>query len=204
MAQAGAAGCGGAGEKRGPGAATGRRLCAAAALLLAGLLPAGCSLFEDDAPPLPCPVILQPGDTAQLTRFDGAGRDLTDVVFKASLLPVRSLCAYEDEDTRLESEILVGFEVERGPALQRLQEGDGTVSFRYFVAVTTNEAEPRILSREDFDVQATFKGNRGRVAIADELAPTIPLGPGEDGTDYRIYVGIELNHAELDYNRQNR
>lgn len=203
MAQAGAAGCGGAGGKGGPGTATGRRRRAVAGLLLAGLLPAGCALFEDDAQPLPCPVILQPGDTAQLTRFDGAGRDLTDVVFKASLLPTRSLCVYEEEDTLLESEILVGFEVERGPALQRLQE-DGTVSFSYFVAVTTNEAEPRILSREDFDVQATFQGNRSRIAVADELAPTIPLGPGEDGTDYRIYVGIELNRAELDYNRQNR
>lgn len=204
MAQARPGDSGGAGDTGGASATIGRAVLLAAALLAVSLLPGGCSLFGEDAPPAPCPVILQPGETAQLTRFDGAGRDLTDVVFRARLLPVRSLCEYEDDDTLIESGLLVPFEVERGPALRRLQQGDGTVSFTYFVAVATNEAEPRILTREAFDVQAVFEGNRSRIAVADELAPRIPLGPGEDGTDYRIYVGIELNRAELDYNRQYR
>ena len=163
-------------------------------------------MFGEDAPPLPCPPVVLPGDTATLTRFDGSGRDLTDVVFQARVREANQVCDYEDEDTLIESELLITFEIERGPALRRLaaDTGENRVGFTYFVAVATNEAEPRILTREAFDVEATFEGNRSRIALADEIAPRIPLGPGEDGTDYRLYVGIELNRAELDYNRQNR
>lgn len=184
------------------GAVFGRRALLAAVLLL----PGACSLFGDDAPPLPCPPFATPQETGQLTRFDGGGRDLTDVLFQARVLSVTGTCAYERDETVVETDLLITFEVERGPALRRLAgEGSGsTAGFTYFVAVATAEAEPRILSRESFDVQAPLEGNRGRVAISDEIAPRIPLGPGEDGSDYRIYVGIELNRAELEYNRQNR
>ncbi|MEX0759398.1 MAG: hypothetical protein WD100_07455 [Tistlia sp.] len=187
---------------RGAGAAIRRTALLAAVLLL----PGACSLFEDEGPPPPCPPIAAPSDTDHLTRFDGAGRDLTDVLFQARLLSVADSCSYERDDTLIESSLLITFEIERGPALRRLQSRDPSAgaSFTYFVAVARNEEEPRILSREAFDVQARFEGNRGRIALADEIAPRIPLGPGEDGRDYRIYVGIELNAAELEYNRQER
>lgn len=183
------------------GATIGRSAVLAAALLL----PGACSLFGEDEPPLPCPGVVRPSDTDHLTRFDGAGRDLTDVVFQARIRDVTATCEYEDDDTVIESSMFVTFEVERGPALRRLQDAeDDRVGFTYFVAVATNDEEPRILTREAFEVEASFEGNSSRGALVDEIAPRIPLNPGEDGRDYSIYVGIEMNRAELDYNRQNR
>ncbi|SME94483.1 hypothetical protein SAMN06265365_101687 [Tistlia consotensis] len=196
------------GPRRRPGAA--RRLGATigrGALLAALLLlPGACSLFQKDGPPPPCPTVARPSETDHLTRFDGSGRDLTDVVFKARLRDVKSSCEYHDDDTRLEGDLLITFEIERGPALRRLQAGQDSnaAGFSYFVAVATNADQPKILSRQAFDVNATFEGNNNRVALTDEIAPQISLKPGEDGSNYRIYVGIELNHAELDYNRQNQ
>lgn len=182
--------------------AAGRAALLAAALLL----PGACSLFGEDEPPPPCPPLVSPDEIDHLTRFDGAGRDLTDVLFRARLREVTGTCAYEDDDTLVESDMLVTFEVERGPALRRLEgdSGSQTASFSYFVAVATAGEPPRILTRQAFDVQVGFEGNRGRLAVTDEIAPRIPLKPGEDGNDYRIYIGIELNRAELEYNRENR
>lgn len=184
-----------------------RRAAGRAALLAAALLlPGACSLFGEDAPPPPCPPLVSPAEVDHLTRFDGAGRDLTDVVFQARIRDVAGTCEYERDDTLVESDLLITFEVERGPALRRLQAEAGSqiASFSYFVAVATAESRPRILTRQAFDVQVPFEGNRNRVAVTDEIAPRIPLAPGEDGNDYRIYVGIELNRAELEYNRENR
>ncbi|MEX2201803.1 MAG: hypothetical protein WD711_10445 [Dongiaceae bacterium] len=150
---------------------------------------------DDDEPstaPLPCPLVAGVSDASKLTRFAGAGRDVTDVQFEAQLTDLRSGCVYREGEIAITVE--VPFIVSRGPANQ-----DGTARFNYFAAIARGE---RVLARETFDVQVEFDGNTTRMGYLDELGQTIPLQGDELGNSYVIYIGIELTPQEMEFNRQ--
>jgi hypothetical protein len=163
------------------------------AALLAPALLAACS--GDDVPPPPCPAVVKVSDASRLTRFVGAGRDLTDVAFEAGIRAADSVCYYDDNVIEVELALQLG--VAQGPA-----NPENTARFSYFVAVATQEQE--ILAREEFPIEVTFEGNRRQMIALDELTPTIPLEPGQNGDDFLIFVGIAMTPAELRYNQENR
>ncbi len=167
------------------------RRALAGALALPFLL-AACS--GDDVPP-PCPEAVRVVDASRLVKFEGPGRDLTDVRFEAELQSVQLAC--EHDDGVVESTLGVTFQVLRGPA-----DRERLAPLKYFVAIATRDKV--VVAREEFDLGIPFKGNRTRVRVFEELTPRIPLKPDESGADYRIYVGFSLTREEMRYNRQNR
>ncbi len=169
-------------------------------VLAAALLLSACetTVFDSDsddpsAAPPPCPRVAVVDDARRLTRFQGAGRDVTDVLFEAELQPPRSSCVYR-ESGEIAISMLVPMVVGVGPANQ-----DGMAKFNYFVAIARGE---QILVRQRFDVEVEFEGNETRVGYADELEQVIPLQGDELGNSYVVYVGIELTPAEMEFNRQ--
>lgn len=162
-------------------------------LTFAPLLLAACA-SQDEAPPV-CPEAIVIKDAERLVKFEGAGRDLTDVRFELDVNEVQLVCEYDDEV--IESALGIRFIAARGPA-----DSERVASFSYFVAVATPDRE--ILAREEFDLTIPFEGNRTRVVALEEVFPNIPLRPGRDGSDYLVYVGIQLTADELQYNRENR
>jgi hypothetical protein len=163
----------------------------AGTFILAVIL-AACS---SATPPPPCPSIVPVADAAQVVRFDGDGRDLTDVIFEARLENFALTCDYDDNV--IESQMTLQVLAARGPA-----DRDRMAKLGYFVAIATRDQ--KILAREEFDLAVPFEGNRTRVLAAQELTPRIPLKPGEDGSNYIIYVGLTVTPEELQYNRENR
>lgn len=164
----------------------------AAVLLLPVLL---WSCAGDDEASRPCPRIVVVQDAARQIKFDGPGRDLTDVMFEARIDGFGVECDYDDD--ALEVEMRVRVEAARGPAAKS-QKAD----ISYFVAVSRGDDD--VLVRESFTKTIPLEGNRTRMAAVDELTPRIPLGPNDSGAFYRIYVGLELTPEELTYNRANR
>ncbi len=161
---------------------------------LALVLPVLLAACAGDAPPPPCPQALRVPDAAQLVRFQGPGRDLTDVHFEAALTRVRLTCDYDDGV--MEGLLEVTFEAMRGPADRKRR-----APFSYFVAIAT--ADKTVVAREVFELSVPFEGNRTRVMVSEELTPRIPLKAGQSALDYRIYVGFALTPEELRYNRRN-
>ena len=156
------------------------------------MLLAACA--TDDAPK-PCPQVVVLADAATQVKFSGQGRDLTDVLFEAEVEPGRLVCEYDDAEVDVDLQVRVV--ASRGPA-----NADRLANIRYFVAVArTSQA---VLARESFDIAIPFPGNRTRVSGLEEIGQIIPLTRGEDGSDYRIYIGLELTPEELRYNRANR
>ena len=158
---------------------------------LAGLpLLAGCA-SEPERRPCPQAVVLT--DAARQVKFSGPGRDLTDVLFEASVRTGSLVCEYDDNvlDVDLEVEVIAL----RGPA-----NNDRLANITYFVAVAQSET---VLARQSFDIAIPFPGNRTRVSGLEEIGQVITLRGNETGRDYRIYVGLELSHEELEYNRAN-
>ena len=157
------------------------------------LLLAACS--SDDARPPPCPEVLRVGDAARLVKFAGSGRDLTDVRFEASIEGVSLVCEY-DEDA-IQSALQVAMVARRGPA-----DRDRLAPLRYFVAVA--DRQDRVLARETFEIAVPFEGNQTALSVIDEVEPRIPLGEGQTGADFVIYVGFVLSRDEFDRNRRRR
>lgn len=164
------------------------------ALLAAAALTLLAACATDEAP-RPCPEVVVLTDAAKQVKFSGQGRDLTDVLFEAEVEPARLVCEYDDAEVDVDLQVRVV--ASRGPA-----NADRLANIRYFVAVArTSQA---VLARESFDIAIPFPGNRTRVSGLEEIGQIIPLASGEDGSDYRIYVGLELTPEELRYNRANR
>lgn len=149
----------------------------------------------DREPPPPCPRAFPVADARTLTRFTGQGHDLTDVIFEARIEDVALICDYDDGV--IEADLRVRVLVVDGPADRKR-----VVDLTYFVAIAT--LDHRIVAREEFELSIPFEGNRTRVLATDEVSPRIPLGPGQSGQDYVVYVGLALTPEELRYNRENR
>ena len=177
-----------------------RKARSALRLTVVGLLSAvllACSSDDPISAGLVCPDAVIVADAARLVKFQGTGRDLTDVLFEAEVDDVNIACTYDDDENAIEAELQVLLLANRGPADQGRQ-----AQFRYFVAIATSNRA--VLAREEFDLAIPFEGNRTRVAIAEQLEPRIPLAPGQTGGEYRVFVGLSLTPEELDYNRRNR
>ncbi len=170
-----------------------RGLLGTAALLLSGLVLTGC--LGKDGPPPPCPKIVTVKDAEQQTRFQGEGRDLTDVLFEAGISARGVTCDYDDGEIEIEMQVVL--QAVRGPASQTQE-----AALRYFVAVVRSDLT--VLAREEFDSVVPLPGNRTRAALAEEVSPTIPLATGQSGRDFQIFIGLVLNEAEFEYNRANR
>ena len=165
------------------------------AIGLSCLLLSGCGALMDE-PPGPCPVATQVNDAARLTRFKEGSGDLSDVLFDVAIENVAYACEY-DGDTAVDMVITVTMVAAEGPA-----NPDNTASFSYFVAVATSDRQ--ILAREDFPVTVPFEGNTTRVKITETVEPRIPLPPNTNGANYRVFVGLAVTEAELQYNRTRR
>ena len=160
-----------------------------------------CGMFTASAPPPPCPELSVLGDAASLTKFvEGAGRDLTDVLYEARLVDAAGACDYdmkkETGEGTLSVEMAVSMEMARGPANR-----DGKALVHYFVAVTGKDQE--VLNKQDFAGTVEFTGNRSQLRWTDEpVYLAFPLKKGQTGRDFRIYVGYDLTPEELEFNRK--
>lgn len=159
--------------------------------LAAVLLLAGCASEPENRP---CPQAVVLKDASRQVKFGGQGRDLTDVLYEATISTGRLVCEYDDNvlDVDLQVQVIAS----RGPA-----NADRLAKLNYFVAVA--RSDQTILARKSFDLAIPFPGNRTRVSALEEIGQVITLQGDEDGGDYRIYVGLDLTHEELNYNRAN-
>lgn len=162
--------------------------CGAAILALAG-----CSSDTPDnfAPACPGAAIVR--DAADLSRFRGAGRDLTDSVLDGRITGIAGRCARDGADI-VTATVQVGIELSRGPASQSRQ-----AELSYFVAVLDGE---RILDKQVFPLRAEFPANTDRLRLqGDEIDLRLPVSANKTAAAYRIQVGFQLTPLELELNR---
>ncbi len=156
------------------------------------LLGAACGGPTDAfAPPCPTLVLLKEG--ADLKRFNGAGRDVTDLALDGRLTKVDASCSRENAGA-VRARLSVVMDIARGPTGQR------NVEVPYFVAVTDGD---RILDRQEFVVRGSFPANVDRTTVqGQEVTLILPTTATKDAGAYRIYVSFSLTPDELAFNRQ--
>jgi len=171
------------------------RLAFLAAPLLLGACETLRSIDFNPPPeiPPPCPRAVVGENAGRLTRFNGAGKDPSNMVFEAEIADLAGSCIY-DGDT-IEVDMQIQLVAGRGPAAT-----DDKAKFNYFVAVA--RTDKTILSRDAFDTVIELPGNQTRNETVEEIEQTIPLAEGESGANLVIVVGIEMTPDELEFNRQ--
>jgi len=163
-----------------------------AALLLGAL--AGCGDGTDDKFAPACPGIAIVRDAADLSRFRGTGRDLTDAVLTGRITTAGGSCKRDGADTVV-TVVQVGIELTRGPASPGRQ-----AQLAYFVAVLDGE---RILDKQVFRLNAEFPANADRLRLTgDEVELRLPVRLNKTAAAYRIQVGFQLSPVELEVNRR--
>ncbi len=155
---------------------------------------AGCgSNLEDKFPP-PCPGAAIVRDVADLHRYRGAGRDLTDAVLDGRITGLRGTCK-RDGTATVVTTVTLGIDLTRGPAAANRQ-----AEIAYFVAVLDGE---RILDKRIFRLRAEFAANSDRLRlVGDEVELRLPVTGEKSAAAYRIQVGFQLTPDELAVNRR--
>ena len=163
-----------------------------AAAVLAPLALAGCGGDgEAFAPACPGAAIVR--DAADITRFRGPSRDLTDMALDGRITGLQGKCTRGGRDAVLTT-VTPALELTRGPAAQ-----GRTAELAYFVAVGQGE---RILDKQVFALRAEFPPNTDRVRLSgDDVELRLPVKPGETAAAYRVLVGFQLTPEELELNR---
>jgi hypothetical protein len=161
-------------------------------LCLGALLALSACAGEPETRPCPQTVVLN--DASRQVKFNGPGRDLTDILFEASIAAGGVTCEYDENI--LDVDVQVQVIASRGPA-----NSDRLANISYFVAVA--RSDQTVLARKSFDLAVPFPGNRTRIAAQEEIGQIITLEAGTHGGNYRIYVGFDLTPEELEYNRAN-
>lgn len=163
-----------------------------AAAVLLPLALAGCGGGESFAPACPGAAILR--DAADLTRFRGPGRDLTDMSLDGRITGLQGKCARDGRNAVLTT-VTPSLELTRGPAAQ-----GRTAELAYFVAVGRGE---QVLDKQVFALRAEFPPNTDRVRLSgDDVELRLPVKPGETAAAYRVLVGFQLTPEELELNRR--
>lgn len=170
----------------------GRALRHFAVLLGTGLALGGCSLFAGDYDNVKCPAVGVVGGIGSVSRFDGQGTRFTDLAYRASLSETHSECSVDKDGVTVS--VTVSTLAELGPAA-----ASRTVDFPYFVAIT--DTHDKVIAKQVFANNVTFKPDRNRTGSRDTLSQRIPLANPREADRYHVILGFQLTEDELAYNR---
>ncbi len=162
--------------------------------LVAAALTGACSSNEAKFAPV-CPPLSLLADGADLTRFAGAGRDVTDRVLEARITGVEATCRRGRRDGEIVAALRVQATLARGPAAQ-----GRTAQVPYFLAVMQDDT---VVDRQAFALRSGFPPNVDVVRVAgDELELRFPAAAAQEPGRWHIYVSLQLTPEELEYNRR--
>jgi len=170
---------------------TSLRRFALPALMLAPLF--GCGPGRNEFAPA-CPVAALVPALADLTRFNGNGHDLTDLVVQARIVQVNGACSPGSAGT-LATSVSISITMQRGPGMNG-READVPV----FVAVAKGED---VLDKQMLPVHVVFPPNVDRVTMTSKpIDLSLPVNESVNGPSYRIIAGFQLTPDEVEANRR--
>ena len=173
--------------------AVGRAASALAVLCAAGLLLAACTDPDTQFAPA-CPGLALVPYAGDLTRFNGRGIDITDLITHARITGVPAKCGTTDKNV-VTATLHVEASVERGPAALGATPGP----IGYFIAVMEGKT---VLKEQDYSFVPTFPPNVDRTTFTgDDINLDFAVSKKKSAAAYNIYVGFRLTPAELAYNR---
>ncbi len=142
-------------------------------------------------PPQPpaCPtVLLLKGAERTAGYRPGSGSHPADLDHLAVLTGLVSACRYDADG----AEVGLRFNLiaEKGPAY-----GGGPLRLTYFIATLSPDQE--VLSKPLFDAEVEFVEDRQMAGHTEEMTVRLPDVRPADGPGYLVYLGFQLDDAEM-------
>jgi hypothetical protein len=163
-------------------------------LLLGALAIAGCTPDPDEQAPQ-CPLTYLLRDAATLTRYDGHGTDLTNLVLSGRLQNIRGACKGLLGHKKLTARASVEMVLTRGPAAHGRD-----FDVPYIIGVVRGG---QVLQKQELTQHVTFPPNVDTVQVTgQEVNMAFPTDRGLTGPNYTIYFVFELTQAELAANQR--
>jgi hypothetical protein len=159
------------------------------------LLLAGCASSAPPPPPAPvCPSALLLDGAERTTSYrPGSERSPSALQYLAVLTHLQSDCRYSERG--VDVELALDLIAQRGPAAQSDQ-----VQLTYFVA--TMGPDQQVLSKQLFDSEISFVEGEDLAGVAEKLTLRLPALTAEQASAYALYLGFQLDDAELKARRQ--
>jgi hypothetical protein len=173
-----------------------RAAALSATLLLAPalLLTTSCTPDPEEKAPQ-CPVALLRPDASTLTRYDGSGTDLRNLVLSGRLADVKGACQGLLGHKALTAHAHVEMLLTRGPAATGRD-----VDVPYIVAVMK---DGQLLDRREKVQHVTFPPNVNTVQVtAEDVHFAFPTTRGLGAEKYTIYFLFSLSPEELAANQR--
>jgi hypothetical protein len=146
------------------------------------------------APLCPAALLLE-GAERTTTYRAGAETRPSEIRYLAVLRDLTSACRYDTGGgAGVDVDLTFNLIAERGPALS------GSEELTYFVA--TMGPDGRILAKEMLRSELAFADNEDRTGWSEDLILRLPAVTPDEGGSYTLYVGFQLNDAELARRRQ--
>ena len=173
-----------------------RRTRAFASLLfLTGLLSLGACTPDPDEQAPQCPLAYLRPDAATLTRYDGRGTDLTNLVLSGRLLNIDGACKGLLGHRKLTAHSQVQMVLTRGPAAK-----SRAFDVPYNIAIVR---QGQVLQKQELVQHVVFPPNVDTVQVSgQDIDMAFPTDRGLTGQNYTIYYVFELSPAELAANQR--
>jgi hypothetical protein len=172
------------------------RVCRGA--IAVGVLALGaCGSSDPEPPPPPCPtaLLLDGAETTSAYRAGAAPRP-AELRYLAVLRDLASACRYYEDSSGQGVDVSLSFNLiaERGPALSDSEQ------LTYFVATVGPDGQ--ILAKEVLRGDLTFAEGEQRAGWTEDITLRLPTITPAQGADYALYVGFQLDEAELERREQ--
>ena len=147
-----------------------------------------------------CPPVSILPEASSITRYKkGTRKTILDVDFTGRVIGVKGTCFYEfDPDTKngtVAINVITKFKMKRG-ASNATQKAD----FKYFTSVVNNDG--KVLGKKTFPYSLKFSKKRSWVKDEDfPIELIIPLKNETNSQNFTVFVGFQLSHEELEFNR---
>jgi hypothetical protein len=154
-----------------------------------------CGSTAPAPPPAPlCPAtLLLEGAERTTTYRAGAEPRPGELRYLAVLSDLTSTCRYQDEG--VEVDLTFSLTAERGPTFFSAPE-----EVTYFIA--TLGPDGQILKKDEFSAELDFEEGYAGARWSEELTLLLRSVTPEEGGGYTLYVGFQLDDAELTRRRQ--
>jgi hypothetical protein len=174
-------------DRRDERAAGVTRLAIATTIGLAALALAACSTAAPE-PPAACPTALVLQGAERTASYSAGERRPDALRHLAVVTNLASGCRFGEAG--VDVDLAFDLIAERGPAFS----GDA-VDLSYFVA--TIGPGRQILSKQLFSSEIPFVDNEDLAGVSEQLTLRLPTVTPEQGRDYGIFLGFQLDDAEL-------
>ena len=164
-------------------------------LLLAATLGLGACTPDPDEQAPQCPLAYLRPDAQTLTRYDGHGTDLTNLVLTGRLLNINGACKGLLGHRKLTAHAQVQMVLTRGPAAK-----GRAFDVPYNIAIVR---QGRVLQKQEMIQHVVFPPNVDTVQTSgQDVDMVFPTDRGLTGQNYTIYFVFELTPEELAANQR--